>query len=423
MPRRSSPPGTFSVGSMNPLLTLSIALPVVHGITLGASLVLPISAPVMVSEIGMNPAFVGIYSGVGFTFGTAAAFFCGGFIRRFGGWRMSQLALFASLVGLLAAIGEVTAMLILSAMLVGGSQTLISPAGSHVMARYVTAGNAPLFFSIKQVGVPLAGVIAGVVVPLVVVRFGWEWGFIFFAMFAAVALVAVQPFRAAFDSDRQPDYPLSPADAFARLRVILATPAYRQLFLGAVFFVGLQSSFSSFFVIYVVGDTAIDLAAAGRIFAIAQALAIGARIGWGWVGARYLPARTVMGVLGIGMGLAAILMAQFSPTWSDIAVTAVAALMAVTVLGWQGLIISEIARQVPLGEVGPYTAGILSTASLSGALFPIVMSGIFTATGSYALGFVGLGVLAAAGGIMFLTPAPKTPLAGTAGSAAGEVQP
>ena len=363
----------------------------------------------MIADTGMSPAFVGVYAGIGFACGTVSAFFSGGFIRRFGGWRISQFALLASFLGLLAATGTALPFLVLSAILVGGAYSMLSPAGSHVMARHVTARQAPLFFSIKQSGVPLAGILAGTVVPFIVLKVDWIYAFLAFALVAAVLILAMQPYRNAFDQDRQPSYSLSPIGAIERLKIVLATPAYRQLSIVAFCFVGIQTAFSAYFVIYIVTVSKVDLVAAGQIFAGAQALAVAARIGWGFVGARVLPARVVIGLLGVGMGVAALLMTQFSPDWPLAAIAAVAALMSVTALGWQGLIMAEIARQVPLAEVGPYTGGIMATASLSAAGGPFAMSALLALTGSYALGFAGLGLLAMAAGIASLRPSPPLP--------------
>lgn len=394
---------------MKPLFVLLIALPTVHGVALASSFVLPIAAPAMIADTGMSPAFVGVYAGIGFSCGTAAAFFSGAFIRRFGGWRIGQFALFASVLGMLTAPLGGLPFLIISAICVGGAYSMLSPAGSHVMARYVTPRQAPLFFSIKQTGVPLAGILAGAIVPIIVLNLRWEYAFLVFALIAAALILAIHPYRAEFDQDRQPDFPLSAGDAFKRLRVVMTTPAYRRLSVVAFFFVGLQTVFSAFFVVYVVDVAKLDLAVAGNIFAVAQALAVFARIAWGWIGGRWVPARIVIGFLGIGMGVAGLLMTQFSPEWPVLAIGAVAALMSATALGWQGLIMAEIARQVPLAEVGPYTGGIMSTASLSAAASPFVMSGILAVTGSYEVGFALLGLPALAAGLVSFFPTRPVP--------------
>lgn len=395
---------------MKPLLTLTVVLPIVHGVGLGASFVLPIAAPAMIEETGLSPAFVGVYSGLGFVFGSLSAFFSGGFIRRFGGWRIGQVSLLATCLGLLVAIGEAIPFLIVSGILVGGAYSVLSPAGSHVMARYVTPRQAPLYFSLKQTGVPLAGILAGALVPFIVQSFGWQYAFLAFASAAGLLGLGIHRFRAEFDRDRDGSHSLSPTGAFDRLKVVLATPAYRQISMVAFCFIGLQATFSSFFVVYVVSSSSLDHIAAGQIFAMAQALAILARIGWGWVGGRFLAARTVIGMLGIGMAVAAILMTQFSVEWPAMGIWAVAALMSATALGWQGLIFAEIARQVPLAEVGPYTGGIMSIGSLNAALSPLAMSGLLALTGSYVWGFAGLGLLTGIAGIAFLRSPPQAPV-------------
>ena len=86
--------------------------------------------------------------------------------------------------------------------------------------------------------------------------------------------------------------------------------AFHVFFIPALVFafVGLQSVFTSFFVLNLTEALGRDLATAGLAFSIAQFAAIPARIGWGWIASRFIRPRLLMAILGFTMSLAAALM-------------------------------------------------------------------------------------------------------------------
>src|SRR3546814_16649551 len=63
---------------------------------------------------------------------------------------------------------------VLSCFLMGLSNGTAKPAGSEVLQRYSPPGKRNLIFSIKQAGVPLGGVIAGLAIPAMVISVGWR---------------------------------------------------------------------------------------------------------------------------------------------------------------------------------------------------------------------------------------------------------
>ena len=75
--------------------------------------------------------------------------------------------------------------------------------------RHVNAARRNLFFSIKQTGVPLGGMIIGLLAPSVALRFGWSAPCWIIAALALALAVAAQPHRAAWDAHRDPSKKLS----------------------------------------------------------------------------------------------------------------------------------------------------------------------------------------------------------------------
>src|SRR3546814_4344724 len=108
------------------------------------------------------------------------------------------------------------------------------------------------------------------------------------------------------------------------LRTGLRRRELRVMAIAAFAFVGLQAVLASFFVIYMTEGLHYDLATAGFAFAISQAVAIPARIFWGWIGSRFCSPRTMLGALGVGMAAASIAMGLTDGTWHLAALTALA---------------------------------------------------------------------------------------------------
>src|SRR5204862_2019373 len=206
---------------------------------------------------------------------------------------------------------------------------------------------APLVFSIKQTGVPVGLMLGGVVAPALVAAFDWRVALVAVAAICFFSVAALQPLRARFDVDREPGRVLSTADVAANMKRVLGDKALRGL-CGAMFaFVGLQTLFTGFFVLYLVRGLGYELERAGLVFAIAVAVAVPARIGWGWLASHLVRPATLLSLLGVGMAVAAALAAIIHPAWPTWLATLAAILFSATAVSWHGVLLAEVARLSP----------------------------------------------------------------------------
>ena len=371
----------------NPLyLALSAMLVQQTCATLGRT-TLPVVAPAIIADLGLSPAVVGIFVSLASCAGIVTTLGCGSFILRHGALRMTQIGMLALAAGLATGAGAWLIFFAAAALLVGFGSAVSTPSSSHLLSRYATPEQAPLVFSIKQTGVPVGLTIAGVAAPFLVQEVGWRGALLAMAALCAVVAVALQPTRARFDEDRRPAQPFRVGDIRDTLTAVLHDRNLRRLAFCSFSFVGLQSIYSSFVVLFLYNAQGYGLATAGYVYSIGMAVAILARIAWGWLSGRVMAPRYVLALLGILMGAAAVALALVEPDWPLPAVIAVAVVLSATALSWHGVLLAEAARLAPPGRVGATTGGVLSFGDAAALLLPLAFSGTLAATGAYSLGF------------------------------------
>lgn len=380
--------------------------------TLGRSTV-PLIAAAIVLDLGVDPALVGVYLAIGAVAGFLTTLGCGGFIMRYGALRMTQVGMLALGLGLSITTAGWLPLFAAGAFIGGLGQAISTPSSSHLLGRLSPRHLAPLVFSIKQTGVPAGLMLAGLVAPVLVVEAGWRTALLVVAALCFLSVLALQPLRARFDVDRVASQPLSPADIRANVAGVVRDAALRTMCVAMFSFVGLQSLFTGFFVLYLVRGLGYDLERAGMVFAIAVAIAVPARIGWGWLASHLVRPATLLALLGVAMAGAATLTAMIDPGWPTWAATAVACAMSVTAVSWHGVLLAEVARLSPPGRIGATTGAVLAFGDAGALVLPLLFSTALSLTGGYGSGFL-IGALLALGvGIVGLwrraNPAARTP--------------
>jgi hypothetical protein len=398
------------------VLTLAtVAMLVQQAFSYVCQMTLPILADRVADEFGISRAWLGLYLSIQNLTAIVAAMSCGGFIIRFGALRVSQVCLILMGGSVFVIASGIVWLYPVGAILLGAG-AVSTPASSHILARFCPRHLAPVIFSVKQTGVPVGSLIGGLMIPsLLGVGFyvavlggsihldAFGTAFVTGVIVYSVAL-ALQPFRAYFDNDRNPDEKLTVSGVSATLKLVASTPKLRDLSFGAFAFGGLQSIFSGFFILYLIDGLAFSEKDAGVLFAIASFSAVAARILWGWIGSTILPARIALGLIGAFGALAAILTGFYEPAWSHGAILAVAILYNVTGLSWHGLLLSEIAALAPAGRVGGVTGTVLSFTSVAMMTYPAIYGGILAATDSYSLGFLFAAMPSALAAVIFFCP-------------------
>jgi len=371
-------------------LTVTLA---VQAIVSLVALTVPVLAPVAASDIGISSTSVGIYVSLIYISSMMSSLWSGDFILRYGALRVSQVCLVFCGTGLmLTAFASVPAMIV-SALVIGLGYGSITPASSHILIRHTPAHMMSFVFSLKQTGVPLGGVIAGAIVPPLVISAGWKNASIIIGAFCIACILLINPIRSGIDSDRQPNRHISFQGAFRPLQMVVSHRPLLQVAVISFLYAGMQLCLLTYLVIYLTRDIGMAFIGAGLMLSAGQMAGTIGRVVWGILADRYLNPRLLLGILGVAMSLGAVATASFSSAWPSFAIVTVVILFGATAIGWNGVYLAEAARLAPDGQVGAATGGALFFTYLGVVLGPPLFAAVASGTDSYPIGYAFFAVL------------------------------
>ena len=367
----------------------------------------PVMAPVAGPALGVSPATVGYYiaaSYLGSMIGSAAA---GGWVARFGPIRVSQASLLLCCCGLALAASGWPPVVMLGGFIVGLGYGPTTPASSSILVR-TPPRYFSLIFSIKQTGVPAGGALAGLLVPTLILAVGWQWGAAAIGGACMMLAVAIAGVRAHYDRDLDPRSPISLRSAAAPVRLVLGERRLRQLCLAGFVYGGVQITLVTYLVTFLVESYALSLVLAGLVMAVAQVASVTGRLLWGLLADRVLRRRTILGLLGIGMGVSSLLALAAGPGWPMWLLLVYASAFGATAVGWNGVFLAEVARLAPEGRASAATGGALFFTFLGVVITPPLFNVVLALAGSYAVAYAAFAAPALAVGGWLLVRMPRS---------------
>ncbi|WP_232540159.1 MFS transporter [Azohydromonas aeria] len=320
-------------------------------------------APVIGAQMGLPAAAVGLYVALVYLGAMLASVLGSHFIARHGAIRTSQasLALCAAGLGLIATATLWAALP--GAFILGLGYGPITPASSQILARTTPAHRMGLVFSLKQTGVPLGGVIAGLVVPPLSLAAGWPLALGLLAAASLLCAALAQPLRAALDADAGGSQAGAGTGfgALARpVALVWADATLRRLALCSLVFSCVQVCVTAYLVSFLTAQLHWALVAAGVALSVTQTAGVAGRVLWGAVADRGPGARRMLLALCVLMIAAGAAMPLLRPDSPAALVLALLAIYGGTAIGWNGVYLAEVARLAPPGQAGVATGGVLA---------------------------------------------------------------
>ncbi|MCZ6838265.1 MAG: MFS transporter [Alphaproteobacteria bacterium] len=383
-------------GSQAGLWLILLVTIAVQALATFTTLSLAAIAPDVASGLSVSPELVGFQVSLIYFGGAVMSTVAGFQLRRWGPVRVSQASLMFCAVGAGLAVIPSLATVAAGSIVIGFGYGMTNPAASELLLRIMPAGRRNLIFSIKQTGVPIGGVLAGLTAPPISQSFGWQWAPAVAAISCFMLALLIQPLRTAWDADRDPTarFKERPFDA---LSIVWRSPPLRWLSVSGFFYAAVQLSLATFVVTLLVTDAGFGLIEAGAVLAIVQAAGVVGRVAWGWIADRLGHGLIVLLIIGGACVTGALLVMAVSETWSTFAILILFTLFGINALGWTGVFQVEAARYAPQGKLGTVIGGVTAPTYGGVIVGPAVFSLAFVAIGSYTTTFALVALFAVLG--------------------------
>ena len=377
------------------LLTL-----VIQAMVAMALLTLPVMAPVVAEAMQVSPALVGLYVSVTYAGAMVSTLMGGATVARLGAIRVSQWGLILCALGLLLCAVPWFPAMVLGAVLIGLGYGPITPASSHLLARTTPKDRMSLVFSLKQTGVPLGSMLAGAIVPPLLLVMNWQASLVAVAVVCVLCAWVSQALRTELDGDRRPETLVQWRSLIQPIRLVLAHRALLTMASCSFMFSMVQLSLTTYLVTFLHDDLSYGLVAAGLALSATQIGGIGGRIAWGYVADRWLGARRMLLLLASMMALGALALASafLTPDTPQSVVIGILVAFGASAIGWNGVYLAEVARRAPAGMASMATGGTLAFTFLGVVVGPPMFGALSGLFGTYRAGFVGLMVMASVSG-------------------------
>lgn len=373
----------------------------VQTLATAAAYSIPAVAPEVARHLAVPPAWVGFFISIVYGVGILSALLSPRMIHAYGAVRVNQGVMLATLAMLLvAAAGHVWAVA-LGAALMGLAYGATAPASTHMLVPLTPPLVMNVVLSLRQIGVPLGGVLAGLVMPPLTLLLGWQTSLLIEIVPVLLLLILLERVRASWD--RRPSRADPAVPRTAPFHLLKASSPLRRLSAAVFVFSGLQLCFIVFMTTHLTTVIGLDLVTAGQMLAAYQISGVVSRPIWGWMADRLLAARWLLVIQSTIMCAAAVTAAHFSSDTSTSLVLMMAIAGGATASGYTGIAYGEFAR---IGGANRTEATGLGAAFMfSGVLvLPSLMSLAVIHLGGYVLAYTSIGMAALAAGLLLALP-------------------
>ena len=348
---------------------------------------IPVLTPEIAADRGWNATFIALYPALVLTTAFLISFQIPFLLTRLGGMGLGLACIGVSAIGLLCVTSPMLGLVIISPIAIGMAAGAMNPASSQVLGSRTPPHLTGFIMSLKQTGVPIGTALAGLLLPFFVFRFQWKITAIGLAMLSAAVAVALLPITRWLDGSLRQAPPQH--RPFEPVKQLWAITGMAEFLLAGTAAGAAQYCLRSFYMVYLVKNVGLDLSTAGLIFGVSQAAGIVGQIAWASLSDQVLRPHTTIGLIGLTIAGASLLSAMTTHDWPLIGILFTAALFGVSAAGFIPVVLAEVARKAPNGQIGALTSGVNVFLFAGAAIGPLLFGGL-AAYVSYSLAFVAL---------------------------------
>ncbi len=370
----------------------------VQTLATAAAYTLPAVAPAVGRDLGVHPALIGFFISMVYGVGIFSALFSPGTIRRRGAVAVSLGVLVATLVMIGTAATGTIAGIALAACLMGLAYGATAPASTHLLVPQTPPSKMNVVLSLRQIGVPLGGVLAGLLVPPLAQHYGWRTTLLLQIAPIGLLMAWLLIVRKSWDRHRDPEHD-DARGLFEPLRLLRGNTALQTLSFASFVYSGMQLCFIVYMTTHLTTAAGFDLVGAGQALAAYQIAGVISRPIWGWLADNVVPARWLLALQGAISCVMAVLAGEFGPGWAPVLVILVCVTAGATASGFTGIAYGEYARLG--GTKRTEATGLGAACMFSGVMvLPSLMSLVILGSGSYDLAYASVGLLALLAGVL-----------------------
>jgi MFS family permease len=356
----------------------------------------PVIAPEIAKAANLNVELIAFWIPLAYTVAFFSNFVTPKLLSRLGGAGLSLVCIGIGTAGLLLVLPRTAILIAAAPVLLGFAVGVSTPATSQVVGAHSTPRTAGLIMAIRQSAIPAGAMLAGFVMPILAIYWGWRALLVLAVASAGLAISLLPTLRSLNHIGSTPPAAQRPLEPVKRL---FAMSGMRQILFAIVIYMMMTNCARSFFTVYLVKDLGFDLATAGLAYGAGQMASIVGMTVCALVSDRWLPPRTVLAVNGAVMTAAGVLAANFTHDWPMVAIIAVIIAVGFFAPGSSPVMLGEVTRRSPPGEVGAMVSGSNLFLNFGAVLGPLLFGGIGAVFG-YSGGFVALAICTAVAAIV-----------------------
>ena len=375
-----------------PLFGLVLALTVGHTAASMALLIVPAVAPAVAREYGVDASLIGYQISIMAAGVFVALLLVGNLSRKLGGCRTNQLGHALVLTGLVLMLLPSVEFLVPGSLAIGFGFGLLAPSASYLMTRFTPAERRNFVFSVQQTSVPIGGMLAALVGPVIAVSAGWRWSLALNACLVGAMIFMLQTKRREWDNDRDPAAPAITRNPFAAFAANWRDRRLRLLSIAGGAFCWAQFCVASYTVVTCVEALGMSLVLAGTVLTVVQLSSAGGRLIAGWLADWLKSAPRVLEWMAWTMLLCSLASIALTPAWPGTAVYVLFALQGVASGAWAGILLAEFGHLAPKGQVSTVISGALVFVNLGKFIGPIVFAAAYALTRSYGSAFASVAI-------------------------------